>query len=186
MPVSHAYLLLLYGGKILVMVILVHIIFIFKGATSRHIFLFGPVTCSSFHKRLHVLIFNYCGIWIWLPSANETTLKNMGNSNESNSCSQKPQKVKWNKNDDVCCMAYGVCACLFHNNTVSLSCRKYQFSTYWPRTHVSISMLRQNSRHCADDIFKCPFLNRNIWTSLKFSLKFVPRFGSTIFQHWFR
>ena len=33
---------------------------------------------------------------------------------------------------------------------------------------------RQNGRHFADDIFKCIFLNENVWISLKISLKFVP------------
>ena len=32
----------------------------------------------------------------------------------------------------------------------------------------------QNVRHFADDIFKCIFLNENVWISLKFSLKFIP------------
>ena len=34
---------------------------------------------------------------------------------------------------------------------------------------------RQNGRHLPDDIFKCIFLNENVWISLKISLKFVPR-----------
>ena len=34
---------------------------------------------------------------------------------------------------------------------------------------------RQNGRHFADDIFKCIFLNENVWISLKIALKFVPR-----------
>ena len=34
---------------------------------------------------------------------------------------------------------------------------------------------RQNGRHFPDAIFKCVFLNENIWISIKFSLKFVPR-----------
>ena len=34
---------------------------------------------------------------------------------------------------------------------------------------------RQNDRHFADDIFKCIFLNENLWISLKISLKFVPK-----------
>ena len=34
---------------------------------------------------------------------------------------------------------------------------------------------RQNERHFADDIFKCIFLNENIWISIKISLKFVPK-----------
>ena len=33
---------------------------------------------------------------------------------------------------------------------------------------------RQNGRHYTDDIFKCIFLNENIWISSNISLKFVP------------
>ena len=32
---------------------------------------------------------------------------------------------------------------------------------------------RQNGRHFADDVFKCIFLNENVWILLKISLKFV-------------
>ena len=43
--------------------------------------------------------------------------------------------------------------------------------------HVGINTfrLRQNGRHFTDKIFKCIFLNENVWISLKFSLKFVPK-----------
>ena len=34
---------------------------------------------------------------------------------------------------------------------------------------------RHNGRHFADDIFKCFFLNENVWIPIKFSLKFVPK-----------
>ena len=34
---------------------------------------------------------------------------------------------------------------------------------------------RQNGLHFPDDIFKCIFLNENVWISLKISLKFVPK-----------
>ena len=34
---------------------------------------------------------------------------------------------------------------------------------------------KQKGWHFLDDIFKCIFLNENVWISLKFSLKFVPR-----------
>ena len=34
---------------------------------------------------------------------------------------------------------------------------------------------RQNRRHFADDIFKCIFLNKNVWIPIKISLKFVPQ-----------
>ena len=34
--------------------------------------------------------------------------------------------------------------------------------------------LRQNGCHFPDDIFKCIFLNENVWISIKISVKFVP------------
>ena len=34
---------------------------------------------------------------------------------------------------------------------------------------------RQNGRHFPDDIFKCIFLNENVWISLKITLKFLPK-----------
>ena len=34
---------------------------------------------------------------------------------------------------------------------------------------------RQNGRHVSDDIFKCIFLNENVWILLKIWLKFVPK-----------
>ena len=34
---------------------------------------------------------------------------------------------------------------------------------------------RRNGRHFADDIFKCIFLNENVWITVKISLKFVPK-----------
>ena len=42
---------------------------------------------------------------------------------------------------------------------------------------VEINTLRprQNGRHFTDDIFKCIFLNENVWIPIKISMKFVPR-----------
>ena len=34
---------------------------------------------------------------------------------------------------------------------------------------------RQNGRHFADAIFKCIFLNENVWIPIEISLKFVPK-----------
>ena len=45
-------------------------------------------------------------------------------------------------------------------------CEMYPINTLRPRQYV---------RHFADDIFKCIFFNENVWISLKFSLKFVPK-----------
>ena len=36
-----------------------------------------------------------------------------------------------------------------------------------------------------DEIFKCNFLNENVWIPNKISLKFVPKVQLTIFQHRF-
>ena len=43
--------------------------------------------------------------------------------------------------------------------------------------HAGFNSLRprQNRRHFADDIFKCIFLNENVWIAIKISLKFVPK-----------
>ena len=55
----------------------------------------------------------------------------------------------------------------------------------WPRCPMPYSFARtkwvntfgrrQNGRHFADDLFKCIFLNENVWISNKISLKFVPK-----------
>ena len=39
---------------------------------------------------------------------------------------------------------------------------------------INTSRSKQNGRHFADDIFKCIFLNENVWISIKILLKFVP------------
>ena len=45
-----------------------------------------------------------------------------------------------------------------------------------PHSQLTVNTLRprQNGRHFADDIFKCIFLNENVWIPIKISLKFVP------------
>ena len=40
---------------------------------------------------------------------------------------------------------------------------------------LNILRPKQNGSHFADDVFKCIFLNENVWISLKISLKFVPK-----------
>ena len=46
-----------------------------------------------------------------------------------------------------------------------------------PLKPLTLSTLRprQNERHFANDIFKCIFLNENVWILIKSSLKFVPK-----------
>ena len=50
-------------------------------------------------------------------------------------------------------------------NKKSISMSPHWFNTLRPR---------QNGRHFADDIFKCIFLNENVWIPIKISLKFIP------------
>ena len=46
------------------------------------------------------------------------------------------------------------------------------FTLIW----VNTLRQRQNGRHFADDLFKCIFLNENVWmSSIEISLKFVPK-----------
>ena len=45
---------------------------------------------------------------------------------------------------------------------------------YFTAAHSQHMSQRQNCCHFTDNIFKCIFLNENVWTSLKISLKFVP------------
>ena len=52
----------------------------------------------------------------------------------------------------------GGCYCEYHPGVIS-------FNTLRPR---------QNGRHFADNIFKCIFLNENVWIIIEISLKFVP------------
>ena len=59
-----------------------------------------------------------------------------------------------------------------HATTAQLPCYVHTFSQF---SSFNTLRLRQNGRHFADDIFKCIFLNENVWISLKISLKFVPK-----------
>ena len=45
---------------------------------------------------------------------------------------------------------------------------------------------RHNRRNFADDIFKCIFLNENVWIPTKVPLKFVPKCPIDSFQNLFR
>ena len=43
--------------------------------------------------------------------------------------------------------------------------------------HMGVNILRlsQNGGHFPDDIFRCIVLHENVWISIKFSLKFIPK-----------
>ena len=46
--------------------------------------------------------------------------------------------------------------------------------------------VRQNGCHFTDDIFKCIFLNENVWIPIKFHWNLFLRVQLTIFQYWLR
>ena len=48
-------------------------------------------------------------------------------------------------------------------------------SPEWGCLLVKTLRPRQNRRYFADDIFKCIFLNENVWIPIEISLKFVPK-----------
>ena len=43
------------------------------------------------------------------------------------------------------------------------------------QSNINSLRLKQNKRHFADDVFKCNFLNENVWILTKISLQFVPK-----------
>ena len=51
----------------------------------------------------------------------------------------------------------------------------HEVSRLWYLQCINTLRPRQNGRHFADDIFKCIFLNENVWISIKISLKFAPK-----------
>ena len=50
-----------------------------------------------------------------------------------------------------------------------------QYFRISPSVPVNTLRPRRNRRHFADAIFKCIFLNENVWILIKISLKFVPK-----------
>ena len=44
----------------------------------------------------------------------------------------------------------------------------------WRQHVINSSLPGQNGRYFADDIFRCIFVNENVWISIKISLNFVP------------
>ena len=54
--------------------------------------------------------------------------------------------------------------------------RRVEIIVTFSRGHyVNTLKLRHNGRYFPDDIFKCIFLNKNVWISIKIPLKFVSK-----------
>ena len=59
-----------------------------------------------------------------------------------------------------------------------LACRRedlWERNYYLRWTVVNISEPRKNGHQFSDDIFKCLYLNKNVWISIRISLMFVPK-----------
>ena len=73
------------------------------------------------------------------------------------------------------------CAYHIHNHSEPFIHLTYAPLCAFPLVHRTcgnkLNTLRpsQNGRHFPDDIFKCIFLNENVWISIKIPLKFVPK-----------
>ena len=59
--------------------------------------------------------------------------------------------------------------------SVNLECTPAWFATTLVGNRFNTLRPRQNGRHFSDDIFKCIFVNENVWISIEISLKFVPK-----------
>ena len=62
-----------------------------------------------------------------------------------------------------------------HCNEFDTISHHYQFLPLHQESHFNTLGPRQNGCHFADDIFKCIFVNENVWIPIKMSLKFVPK-----------
>ena len=101
----------------------------------------------------------------------------------------RPQCVNWYPKPSyhvatvchqVCCV-YWASQPILHG-WVSLKC----ISKNLHRELLSHLGRDKNGRPFPYGIFKCIFLNENVYISIQFALKFFPRAHLTIFQHWFR
>ena len=67
--------------------------------------------------------------------------------------------------------------CHSHDNNFTANPRAVILYNSFENCSFRINTLRprQNGRHFADDIFKCIFLDENVWIPIKISLKFLPQ-----------
>ena len=85
---------------------------------------------------------------------------------------ETPSCSLWRHSNGFCsasiCMMFMVCCVLLQSGN----------GWFYPPPSELLNTLRprQNGRHFPDDIFKCIFLNKNVWISIKISQQFVPEF----------
>ena len=76
----------------------------------------------------------------------------------------------------ICCKLERLQGHLINIQWFSFKKMHLKMSTKWcPYPDITVNTLRprQNGPHFPDDIFKCLFLNENVWISKRISLKFV-------------
>ena len=61
------------------------------------------------------------------------------------------------------------------SSTRSTQLQQWSLSPVFPRGVLNTLRPRQYCRHFTDDIFKCIFMNENVWILIKISLKYVPK-----------
>ena len=65
---------------------------------------------------------------------------------------------------------------IYQNSDIFIQEKAWNMAAILYQSHCVNSLRpRQNGRHLADDMFKCIFLNENVWIPIAISLKFVPK-----------
>ena len=106
------------------------------------------------------------------------------------------QTVQWRGDDTCSCYMIGDCFSSVNHNMILLYavlyiitwyfllCSKFKYDITYTVVNYNMilhtmwfntSRLRQHGRHFPDNIFKCIFLNENVWIAIKIFLKFVPK-----------
>ena len=112
-----------------------------------------PQTTSSYSKCVYVLMYACIFVankWIWFV------------------------RLQWVNSQwtvSYSCLTSMQCPC-----SVTVTYMYFDIKLEMPDVSQTLNTLRpkQNGRHFPDDIFKCIFVNGNIWISIKISLKIVP------------
>ena len=112
-------------------------------------------------------MFNCCGRWILSPDCCSPTLKYLGLRVAIN---------KINQNSFRMLLVQSI-VIIFEVSSKVAWTKMVSSQRLWTQCQFPVNSLRprQNRRHFADDVFKCNFLNENVWIPIKISLKFVPR-----------
>ena len=68
-----------------------------------------------------------------------------------------------------------VCSSSLGTTPYNISRSSHYWSDIGTNNYLNLLRPSQNGRHFADDIFKCIFLDENVWIRIKISLKFITK-----------